>query len=170
MGNPIFIRRSIRKYSTKPVTNDKILQLLKAAMAAPSARDNKEWCFYVIRDKKLLSAFVKVHSGAAMIIDAQCGILVCADSKLQEEIGYMALDCAAATQNILLEATALGIGSCWIGVYPRTERMTFFKEQLQLPDQIIPMTLISIGSPGEEKPPRNAFFESKIQWIDGLTQ
>ena len=71
-------------------------------------------------------------------------------------------DCSAATENLLLAAVALGLGTVWLGVYPRDERVSSVRPILGLPDHIIPLNLVSIGHPAEQKPPRTQYDESRV--------
>lgn len=145
----ILTRRSIRKYTGSPVKDEQIGALLRAAMYAPSARNQQPWHFVVIRDRELMNSIPSFHINAKMIADAAAGILVCADIQLEQSVGYWIQDVAAATQNILLSAHGMGLGAVWLGVYPREERMNGMKKLLHLPEHIIPFSLISIGYPAE---------------------
>lgn len=156
-------RRSIRKYTDKNVEKEKILTLLKAAMAAPSGHNLQPWSFVVIDDKKVLEELSEVHRYAKMLKKAPLCIAVCGQS--YSEGRYQTLwsqDCAAATENILLQATELGLGSVWLGIYPIESHMTRAKRILQLPDEITPFALISIGYPDEEREARTQFELEKI--------
>jgi nitroreductase len=158
----ILERRSIRKYTNKEVTWDVVESLLKAAMAAPSAHNEQPWHFVVINDKEIMKRIMEVHPYASMLKDAQYAIAVCGDMKLQKSEGYWVMDCSACTENILIAAQDLGLGAVWLGVYPREERMKGIKEILQLPDNVNPLSIISLGYPGEEIPPADRYDESRI--------
>ena len=119
----IITRRSIRKYSDKIVPSELIDKLIKAAMYAPSARNTQPWHFMVIDDRQLLNQIPEIHPFADMCRQASHAIFVCGDVNIEKLEGYISLNCAAATQNILLAAHELGLGSVWLGVYPRKERM-----------------------------------------------
>ncbi len=145
----IFSRRSIRKFTPQLLSDDQINDLLKAGMYAPSARNEQPWHFVLIQDKNLLQDISRVHPYAKMLKEAPLAILICADEKLEPIPGYWALDCAAATQNILLAAHGMGLGGVWLGIYPREERMKDIKELTKLPEHIHPVSLIGIGFPAE---------------------
>jgi nitroreductase len=100
--NVIFNRTSVRKYTSQPVTDSQIQQLLKAAMAAPSAGNEQPWEFIVLRDRKILKAIPKFHSYSLMLYEASVAILVCGDLNRSKYNGYCIQDCAAATENMLL--------------------------------------------------------------------
>jgi nitroreductase len=153
----ILTRRSIRKYQDKPVPKDVIHKLLEAGMAAPSSMNLQPWRFIIIDGRAILDKMTELHPHAKMLKEAPIALLVCADTKIQKMEGYCAQDCSAATENILLAAHALGLGAVWLGVYPRKERMDAIAKLFGLPDEIIPISLISIGYPAEEKPASNRF-------------
>ena len=115
----ILQRRSIRKYIDKPVPKEYVDELLKAAMYAPSARNSRPWAFIISDERPILDGLSELHPYAKMLKEATLAILVCGDLSIDKEIGYLAVNCAAATQNILLSACANGLGSVWLGVYPR---------------------------------------------------
>ncbi len=138
----ILTRRSVRAYTDAPVTEEQITTMLKAAMAAPSARNAQPWEFLVITDKEKLKAI----SHAPMAQSAPLAILTCVDTT-RETPGYGIQDVSAATQNLLLAAHAIGLGAVWTGVYPSKERMTPIRQQFNLPDTITPLALVIIGHP-----------------------
>ena len=113
----IFSRRSIRKYNTKPVEDKKIQKLLKAAMYAPSARNTQPWQFVIVTERKILAKIEQLHPYAKMLAEAPLAILVCGDKILEPIEGYLNTNCSVATQNILLAAHDLGLGSVWLGIY-----------------------------------------------------
>lgn len=160
--NAIFKRRSIRKYTSKPVSDVHIEKILRAGMAAPSAGNQQPWHFIVIDDKKILNEIPKFHPYSNMLKEASCAIVVCGDVTLQRFEGYWVQDCSAATQNMLLMATELGLGSVWLGVYPRKERVEALKDLLKIPENVIPLCIISIGFPAEEKEPNDRFDKTRV--------
>jgi nitroreductase len=160
----IFERRSIRKYSGKSVSDPDIEKLLKAAMAAPSAGNQQPWEFVVIKDKSIMNAVTEVHPYSSMIKEAELAIVVCADLDKEKHQGYWPQDCAAATENILIEAQYLGLGAVWLGVYPREDRVKGIKKLLDLPESIIPLSILPIGYPAEQKGPADRFDRSRIHF------
>lgn len=156
----IFARRSIRKYTEEPVSEEAIEILLKAAMAAPSASNRMPWQFVVVTERETLDALAEAHRHGKMLFEAPLCIAVCGD--LTEMERFWVQDCSAATENLLLAATALGLGSVWLGVYPRDERVEAVRQILALPDFITPLSLVSIGHPAEEKEPRTQYDEARV--------
>jgi nitroreductase len=97
-----------------------------------------------------------------MLTEAPMAIAVCGDRRFETDDGYLALDCAAAAQNILLSATDLGLGTVWIGIYPRAERMTELKKITELPEYIIPINLIAVGFADEKKHPVDRYQSDRV--------
>jgi nitroreductase len=160
-------RRSIRHFTSQNVEAEKIEALLHAAMYAPSAVNKQPWHFIVIDDRTVLNKIMEIHPHSKMFETANLGILICGDLQLQHAHGYWIADCAAATENLLLAATALELGSCWVGVYPREERMKDMKELFQLPSHVEAFALIAVGYPAEEKKTPDRFHPEKVflnQW------
>ena len=149
--NAILNRRSIRKYSDKTIRDDQIEKLLKAAMYAPSAVNKQPWHFIIFREKNTIDKICEVHPNASMLHQADLGILICYDEKLQHDEGYGPVDCSAATQNLLLAAHGEGLGACWIGIYPRSKRIETLHKLFNLPEHLIPFSVVSLGYPAESK-------------------
>lgn len=158
----IFNRRSIRKYTARPVPEDMIAGLLKAAMAAPSAGNEQAWQFIVIRDRALLDAVPKFHPYSAMLKFASVAVLVCGDLSREKFKGFWVQDCSAATQNILLTATALGLGAVWTALYPMEDRVAGMRKLLGLPEHIIPLALVPVGYPAEHPGPADRFDATRV--------
>ena len=146
----ILTRRSIRKFTGKNIPEEIITKLLESAMYAPSARNTQPWHFIVINQRVILDKLPHVHPYAEMCYEASLAILVCGDINIENLEGYIAVNCAAATQNILLAAHDLGLGSVWLGVYPRKERMEPLSKLFNLPQNIIPVSLVALGYPNEQ--------------------
>lgn len=157
-------RRSIRKFKNEPVNNAFIVKLLEAAMCAPSAGNQQPWQFIVITEEETRIKLAKTGPHTQMAAKAPALILVCGDLSRETHEGYWPVDCAASTQNILLEATAQGLGSVWLGVHPRSERKAYLKEVFKLPEHIIPFSIVCIGYPDEKKEPSNRFDSERIHY------
>jgi len=144
------------------VPEEVIKELLEAAMQAPSARNEQPWHFVVIKEREILDAIPKFHPYSQMLREAPLAILVCGDCQLAKDIGYIVQDCAAATQNILLAVHSKGLGAVWLGIYPRAERIAGIRQLLNIPEHIIPISLIAIGYPAEAKPPERRYNATRI--------
>lgn len=147
----IHARRSIRRYGAEPVTDAQVEILLRAAMAAPSAGNAQPWEFVVVRRRDILEEVAAVHPYAKMSAHAPLAILACADLDREKYQGFWVQDVAAATQNLLLAATALGLGAVWCGVYPVEDRVAEFRRIFGLPARVLPLAWVVLGHPAEEK-------------------
>ena len=157
-------RRSIRQYTDDEVSKEIIEELLVAAMSAPSAGNQQPWHFIIIKDPKILNAIPKFHPYSQMLKDTPVAIMVCGDMELEKHRGYWVQDCSAATQNILLAAHSIGLGAVWLGIYPGEERVSESQQLLGLPKNVIPLSLISIGYPAEEKQQANRYNSSRVHY------
>jgi nitroreductase len=155
----IFSRRSIRKYTGEPVSEADIKTLLEAAMAAPSASNNRPWHFVVVTERATLDALAEAHPYGKMLAQATLCVAACGDPAISD---YWVQDCSAATENLLLAATALGLGAVWLGVHPRDDRVASVRRVLGIPETVFPLNLISIGHPAEEKEPRTQYDEARV--------
>ncbi len=155
-------RRSIRRYTPEPVSEETVKVLLEAAMSAPSAGNEQPWHFIVITDRRLLDEIPLFHPYADMLREAQVAILVCGDIERERYKGHWVQDCSAATQNLLLAAHACGLGAVWVGVYPVEERMQRFRKLFGLPAPVTPFALVPLGHPGERIPPVRRFDPARI--------
>lgn len=160
----IYNRRSIRKYKNQEVSGEIINELLNAAMMAPSARNTQSWQFVVIKSRIILDKLSEIHPYAKMLKEAPLAILVCGDGSKEENDYYQCINCSAATQNILLAAHDLGVGSVWLGVYPRAERIEPIKELLNIPEGILPISLIALGYADEIKVKPERFVKEKVHY------
>jgi len=167
----LLTRRSIRKYTGGMIPGSDIDLIIKAGMYAPSANNKRPWHFIIIDDREVINKIMKAHPYAAMLKEASHAIVVCGDLKKQNAPGYYLLDCSAATQNVLLAAHALGYGAVWLGVEPREERVKAISGILQLPQDIRPVAIVSIGVPAEKPAPLPERYEpGKIRrnnWLTG---
>lgn len=156
---PILARRSIRVYSPGAVTQEQTDLLLKAAMAAPSAMAKDPWRFIVIENAETLKDLAAALPGGAMLNTAAQAVIVCGDVEacFERNIGYLLQDCSAAIENLLIAAQAIGLGACWVGVYPFENGVAKVRAMTNLPLSMIPIAVISLGLPGEKPEPRTRY-------------
>ena len=162
--NIVFSRRSIREYTGEPVGEADIRSVLEAGMAAPSASNRKPWHFIVATDREVLRALADAHPFGKMLASAAAGIAVCGDPALSD---WWVLDCAAATENILIAVAGLGLGGVWLGCYGRPERELAVRDVLGIPERIGVLSLLSIGHPAEDKEARTQYDPARVhknQW------
>ena len=141
-------RRSIRKYHRKNLDWNTIIRLLEAARLAPSAKNLQPWKFIVVSDQELKDKLVKACYNQKFIADASIAIVGIGDAELSPR--RYQTDVTIALEHIVLEATELGLGTCWIGAFKEDE----VKELLKIPDKYRVVALLTIGYPAESPPPR----------------
>lgn len=164
--NNIFKRRSIRKFREQEVSNELIDELLKSAMAAPSACNKKPWFFYAINNQEMMKKVRKFSRYTNY--NAPAAIVVCGDtnkSLSKKENDFWIQDCSAAIENILLAATSLDLGTVWCGLYPMDATVKNVRLALDVPNSLIPLGVILLGYPNEVKESRTQYDENCIKWI-----
>ena len=163
----IMTRCSVRSYLDKPVEDEKITVMLKAAMAAPTAVNRQPWAFVVIRKQEVKTKLAEKLRSAAMVEKAPLAVLVCGDLNKRlkgDGADFWIQDVSAATENLLLAAHAQGLGAVWCGVFPVEERVKDVRSILELPDHIVPVALVSIGYPDGPQTPKDKWNESLIHY------
>jgi len=168
MSELIENRRSIRKFKAdRPITREQMDRLLKAAMLAPSACNTRPWEFIAVTKRETLDEIARIHPYAKMCATATAAIVVVAIPQTEPlPSGFYPQDCGAATQNILLEAIPLGLGTCWCGVYPKEDRMAEMREIFGIPEPKIPFCVIAVGTPDESPDRRGSFDRAKVTYVD----
>ncbi len=161
----IHTRRSIRKYTEEPVSDQEIQKILAAAMVGPTAKNTQCWRFVVIRDRPLLEAIQTVQPYARMAAKAPVTVLVCADTSVAcPPDGYWIQDASAAVQNMLLAARALNLGTVWCAVWPEPQFVEGITRLFRLPDPIRPLGLVVIGHPAKPFSREDRFDPEKIRY------
>ena len=161
----IFHRVSVRKFTEQEVEEEKITRILKAAMSSPSAKNQREWEFYVVRNKEKLIELSQATPYSMCVKNAPLAIIICYKTMLLEP-DFKEIDCAIAAENILLEVDHLDLGAVMIGVSPNEERMKTVEQILQIPNTLRAFTIIPIGYPLREKIQSDRFEEEKVHYID----
>ncbi len=160
-------RRSIRRYKTADVEDDKVDKILESARIAPSAANRQKWKFVVVRDPKTRENLVDACNGQKFVADAPVLIAACStESDTIMPCGQYAytVDLSIALSFMILQATELGLGTCWLGAF--NEKMV--KNILGIPENIRLVGIITVGY-SDEKPaarPRKNFEEivAKEMW------
>ena len=150
--NIVFSRRSIRVYTGEPVGEADIRSLLEAGMAAPSASNRKPWHFIAATDREVLRALADGHPYGKMLANAAVGIAVCGDPAISD---WWVLDCAAATENILIAVAGLGLGGVWLGCYGRPERERAVRDVLGIPKTCKVIEVMTLGYPADKLRPKS---------------
>lgn len=162
----IMTRTSIRQFTDQPIAKDTLDLLVKAGMAAPSAVNAQPWAFIIVTDKEVLDSLNAIKPWFNLKT-ATAAIIVCGDlSKAMEGFGqeYWIQDCSAATENILLAAHAYGLGAVWCGVYPNPEILPGVKRVLDIPENVIPLNVVTLGYPAENPEPKDKFKTENIHY------
>ena len=148
--NSIFKRRSVRTYLEKPVEPEKIETLLRAAMQAPSAGNQQASEFLVVQDAAALRQLSQMSPYAGLLAKAPLAIVLLGSTQRMKFSENWEQDLGAAAENLLLEATELGLGAVWLGVHPLKERIDAVKAQFSLPEKLRPFAVVAVGYPKEE--------------------
>ncbi|HSV75190.1 MAG TPA: nitroreductase family protein [Chthonomonadales bacterium] len=162
----IMTRRSVRAYTDGTVSHEAIDRLLQCAMHAPSAGNQQPWHFVVLTDRQKMVEAAGLHPYARMTQTAALAVLVCGDTAGLKHPLYWQQDCAAAVQNLLVAAHAMGLGAVWTGIYPTEDRVKAFQQWLGLPEHILPLALIPIGYP-EQEPAQVERYEPRRVHMNG---
>lgn len=151
------MRRSVREYLNEPIPDEVLEELLSAAILAPSAGNAQPWRFLVVREPRLKAGLAQAAYGQSFLAEAPVVVAVCADlaraKRAYRERGvnlYCLQDTAAAVENLLLAATAKGLGTCWVGAFDEGK----VAEVLGLAADLRPVALIPLGRPAESPNPR----------------
>lgn len=161
----IFNRRSVRSYSEKEISKEDIEKILKAGMKAPSAGNEQVWEFIVTKDRSKMLEITSFNPYAKMLETSESIIVVCGDvNKQKYPQDFWIQDCSACTQNMLLEATHLGIGSVWVGIYPIEERILGVQKIFNLPENVKPLCVVSLGYPKKEYERVDTFVPEKVHY------
>ncbi len=167
-------RKSVRKFRKGEISKEKIKEILECAISAPSAGNLQPWVFIVVDDDKIKQELASAALNQEFIAEASIVIVACADVEITPtwygERGnlYYVQDVAAAAENMLIAAHALGLGACWIGAFNEKE----VSKILNLPENIRPLAIIPIGYPAEQpikpkrKPLKEVVYKNKygIPW------
>lgn len=155
-------RRSVRKYKPEPISEDVTKELLTAAMSGPSTGNQQPWKFVVITDRGQLDALAEMPPYKPTFSSAQLAVVVCVDKELSKWGDFWIIDCSIATQNLLLAAHSMGLGAVWLGCYWLDDRLPGVVERLELPENIVPFSVVPIGVPAKPVKPQEHYQEARI--------
>lgn len=160
----LFERHSIRKYKTQPLPSEYVKQILEAGLLAPSSKSSRPWEFVCVEDAEMLAKLAECKPvGARPIAAAQLAIAVCADP---EKSDVYVEDCSVAASFMQLQATALGIGSCWIQIRNRfsaddNPAQDIVQTLLGIPPSMQVVTILTFGYSDEHRKPVDP---AKLMW------
>jgi len=160
----IFTRRSVRQFTSREIENEQIELLLKAGSYAPTAENKRPTDFILIKNRDTLNEVSSILPRGKMIKNAGCAIMVTGDCEVQKQKGFLIEDGSASIQNILLAAHGINLSAVWCGVYPISKYVKELRKYLKLPDHIIPIGIVAIGYPDEEKIVANRFTSKKVHY------
>ena len=159
-------RRSVRKFTDAPVTDEYIDELLHAAMSGPSACNKRPWEFYIVKSKEAVERLRGTTEFSKII--APLAIVACGNSERMMPgrfKDFWVQDLSSATENILLRVTDLGLGACWCGVHPVERSEKRVREALGLSDNLIPLNIIWIGYPDEAPESRDQYESELVHYL-----
>lgn len=151
-------RRSIRKYTDVPISDEQVKLMLEAAMAAPSANNLQPWEFVIVRGQELRQKLADMKQWSFMCTNASVVFVVCGEGENQHWVE----DTSAATENLLLAAAGLDLGAVWVAVYPEQVQEEYVRNTLGIPNKLRILCLIAVGHPAESKPPHTKYDNSKV--------
>ena len=145
-------RCSVRQYKPDPVPPEALQEIIEAAFSAPTANNVRPWHVIVVTETAKRAALSQVHQYAGFAAGAPAIVVVCGDEC--DAPHWWIEDCCAATENAMIQAAALGLGTCWVGVRGSDERgyerEEMVRELLGIPDSIRVLCLFSLGYPAAD--------------------
>lgn len=159
-------RKSVRHFTGAPVSKADLDRILRAGMAAPSARNMQPWSFVAVTEREVLDRLAKALPYAQMLEKAGAAILVCTEAERAAGHNHdlAIIDASLAGENILLAIEALGLGGVWTAVYPDPTLMGQTRAILGIPKEVIPLNAIPIGVPTGEDKAKDKYHQEKVHW------
>ena len=164
--NSIFHRISVRKYEDRPVEKEKIMEILRAGMQAPSACNQQPWEFYVVTDKEKIQKLSKVTPYTGCAAGAPAVIVPVYHTEGLVAPSFAQIDMSIAQENIWLETDTLGLGGVWFGIAPVEEHMEKVHRLLDLPENVKVFSMFALGYPAETRPQQDRFYPDRIHFIE----
>lgn len=161
----IYHRISVRRYEDRPVEEEKIREILKAGMQAPSAGNQQPWEFYVVTDSEKIQALSQCSAYARCAAGAPVVIVPVYRTEGLRFPEYAQIDLSIAQENMWLMTDSLGLGGVWLGIAPEEDRMEKVAKVLDLPENLKAFSLFPLGYPAESRPQKDRFEESRIHFV-----
>lgn len=175
--NNILSRKSVRNFTNDTISQEMIELLLRAAMSAPTGMNVQPWQFVVLTDKSQYDTIFGDNFNMRMYKEAAAVVIFCADTTVtrppRDNPDAPAVttanqiwrdDMGACTENFLLAAEAHGLGACWTACYPFHDRMDPIRKALELPDNIVPYSVVPVGVPSQDDQPKDKWKPEKIHF------
>ena len=159
----ILTRRSVRSFTDEPVSEADLETLFRAAMAAANSGNQQPWRFVLIDDPALRDRIAELEIDRGGYYKSPQLIVVCGDIGSMKWKMHWLADCAAAIENLLLAAHALGLGAVWQELYPYQARVAAIREMLGIPKTVYPMAVISLGHPTQVPEPADRYDPAKVR-------
>lgn len=171
-------RTSIRSFTGEKLTEEQIHTLLDAAMAAPTDANIQPWRFIVITDDEIKAGLYQGEKHKHMVTTAGAVIVVCGETThmvkphdaaedaepVERPNNYWFEDCSAATENLLLAATALDLGAVWLSCYPTERIVDRIRAYLGIPANVTPLAIVPVGYPAETPSPKDKWNPDNIHY------
>jgi nitroreductase len=154
-------RYSVRRYEDRPVEAEKLERVLEAARLAPSAKNLQEWRFVVVQKAETRQRLIEAANGQSFVGQAPVVIVACAvdaDHVMPCGLPSFSIDVAIAMEHIALQATAEGLGTCWIGAFDEAS----VRKVLDIPGNVRVVDLMPLGYPADEAGPKRRRALSEI--------
>lgn len=161
-GNELFLRASVRAFENRPVEDQKVEQLLRAAMQAPSAGNQQPWEFYLVTDEGTREALSQTSPYAGPAAKAPLDIVLAYRTEGLRFPEFAQIDMAIAQENMWLESTRLGLGGVWLGIAPLRDRMGAVHRVVGMPDELEAFSIFAVGYPAQKAVQRNRFDQRRI--------
>jgi len=137
-------RKSVRSYTSAPILDDILIKVLDAARLAPSAGNMQPWHFIIVKDEGRRVRIARGCRFGKFLVESPAVIVACGDKKASQR--WHAVDTSIALEHLVLAATALGLGTCWIGSFNQED----IREMLKLPENYDVVALMALGYPREK--------------------
>jgi nitroreductase len=171
--DPVLGRRTVNHFTDTAIEEKNIYRLIQAAMSAPSVDDERPWHFIVVQEVLKRSALAEISPYLYIAQEGPASVIVCGDESLQKQQGCWVLDCSAATQNMLIEAQVIDLGAIWLRIYPVEGRIQKVRSILNIPQHIIPFSMVVFGHPADEKAPLDLYDPERIHreiWTGNVSE
>jgi len=154
-------RRSIRKYLSTPVEEEKIFQCLEAARWAPSASNKQPWEFLIVKNKTVRERLAELHPYAKFVAESPVVFVPLTNPKIHPK--YHQSDTALATLQFMITAHAIGLGTCWAGVI-ETSFEKEIRKLLHIPDHLHVLAIVALGYPDQKRESTRKELDTLIHW------
>ena len=154
-------RRSIRKYKSTPIEDEKIKKCLEAARWAPSASNKQPWEFIIVKDEKVRKKFAEIHPYAKFVAESPVVFVPLTNPEIHAK--YHMSDTGSSIMHFMIEAHSLGLGTCWAGVIGASFEPEL-KKLLNIPDHLNIMAIVALGYPDQTRESSRKPMDELVHW------